>query len=183
MEYLNDLNKYHQKSLMFLYPILDLPSTIKPEWTYMYINGVSFNQDCNLICVFDKHTNKKKIIHEKLIYNKYFDLHIQEDDLNIYIFNLEAIKKDYKLIESGMYSKLSEFLKMFLAARRINPLGISALFPEHSYTKYAEHFNFPIEELYGKELLDAPDKDCETLNSDTIAQIIKDEYYLPSALF
>ena len=176
MNDLNELKKYHQKSMIFLYPLLNLPSNIKPDWTYMYIEDLKFNNDCNLICVFNSNVDKDKAIHDKLRYNKYFDLHLKESDSNIYIFDLTAFLKDYKLIEQGLYSKVHDFTKTYLAARQIHFLGLNALFPIHSYKKYAEHFNFPVEELVGKELLDSPDKDCETLYSESIANIIKDQY-------
>jgi hypothetical protein len=180
MNDLNELKNYHQKSMIFLYPLLNLPANIKPDWTYMYVDNLKFNNDCNLICVFDASTDTKKEVHDKLRYNKYFDLHIKEDESNIYIFDLTAFFKDYKLIEQGLYSKVHDFTKTYLAARQIHFLGLNALFPMHSYKKYSEHFNYPMEELYGNELLDSPDKDCETLYSESIVNIIKDEYAICS---
>jgi hypothetical protein len=148
---------YFQKSLFFLYPLLDIKtSKIFPENTFLILEGYIEEKDCKILCSYDnkQHAGFSDFEKNNLLSSKYFIEKIEIDDLEkaIYIFNLEDYCDDYQLFINGEYSKMSNDTKMIiLNFYKFGTLQYeyikSFLYPSKYYEVYADVLNVDIKIL------------------------------------
>lgn len=118
---------YFQKSLTFLYPMLDIKRgvSVTPIRTFLSWKDVYKVSDRKLICLYYLRKDQEfyKFEKEKLRGNKLFEnfkeienieniLSItQELTIGAYIFNYDEYSQDWEHITQGRYSKLSSVVK------------------------------------------------------------------------
>jgi hypothetical protein len=175
--------KYFQKSKSFLYPALGIKRTgIKPDGTYVSLEGKVNPEDVKLICTFKNDTSEEfKVFEEQmLIGNPLFVEKIQIRDFNIYVFDLEIYQDDYFNFLLGKYSKLSNVIKKaiktFYGEKSAEYKILETyLFPDKYFEEYAKLLDVDIEMLkkigelcdpcdLEKEILKIPVEDLESLN-------------------
>lgn len=104
--------KYHQKSMTFLYPILEIPRAwIAPKGVYMFFGTHSLEKG-ELSVLFDNtEDNFEDFERSRLLNNQYLKNCYQTDKGIVYVFDIEAFKRDLKFFMKGQYSKFSVKLK------------------------------------------------------------------------
>jgi len=164
--------KYFQKSRSFLYPSLGIKRTgIKPDNTYVSLDGKVNPEDVKLICTFrnDDSEEFKSFEEQMLIGNPLFVEKLQVRDFNIYIFDLEIYQDDYFNFLLGRYSKLSNVLKRaiktFYGDKSAEYKVLNTyLFPDNHFENYAKLLDVDIEILKKiGELCNPCDLEKETL--------------------
>ena len=166
-------NKYFQKSMTFLYPLLGFKKDKhqRPLQTYLSWSGTAYDSSSRkLICVYEiKNTEDWKVFErEYLITHKMLDMCVPLDNNKIvYIFDFNSMASDYDAFLNGKYSELSPFVKKTLT----DYYGVhtpewvyieSFLFPAKYFKQYSQILD--VEEDFLKsvgELCDHHDKEKE----------------------
>ena len=166
-------DKYFQKSKSFLYPALGIKRKgyAAPINTYLSLEGLIGAEECKLICVFKKDSSDRWKEFEKnmIINNSLYEKTIENDENNIYVFNLDIYCNDYFNVIMGKYSRLSNVLKKaikdFYGEKSSEYSYIQTyLYPEKFYEVYAKLLD--VEETTIQkigELCDPCDLEKETL--------------------
>ncbi len=164
--------KYFQKSKSFLYPALGIKRTgIKPDGTYVSLEGKINPEDVKLICTFKSDDSEEFRIFEEqmLIGNPLFVEKLQMKDFNIYIFDLEIYQNDYFNFILGKYSKLSNVIKRaiktFYGDKSAEYRVLDTyLYPDKHFENYAKLLDVDVEMLKTLgELCDPCDLEKEIL--------------------
>jgi len=185
MDIKNVYDKYFQKSLMFLYPLLKIRqgNSIVPIQTYMAWEDMYELGDYKLICVYHnrKDSEFKSFEERFLLSNKlFYDYFLLPDDMVAYVFDMSEYSHDFRLIVLGQYSELSSEFKFkvinFFASNPHNAAYIDSYFyPERHYYTYAHLLNCDVELLVSVgQLCSGPDIGQETLISKPIKVTIED---------
>ena len=178
---LDGLKVYTQKSALFLWPLLNITTNIKPVETYMYINSITKDDNFALSGLF---YNKEEGYASKLAQlkaNSMFDYCITDGDMDLIVFDLEPVKDDYLHIELGNYSHISRSAKVMIhLASNNDPLVARGLHPEYYYEDYAKYFQVNVEQVVGNQLLPPPDVENETItfSANKIESILKKHFTL-----
>lgn len=165
---------YFQKSLFFLYPLLDIRSNkIFPENTFLILDGYVEEKDCKIICTYDNDVlNFSQFEEKELLSNKYFleKIEIDEQDRSLYIFDLSEYCDDYQLFINGEYSKMSKETKnIIISFYKFGTLQYdyikSFLYPDKHYELYSNVLNVDVDILKNNvELVSKYEPDKETFN-------------------
>lgn len=169
---IEDYPKYFQKSLFFLYPLLNIRGwDIRvPKNSYLIIEDYITEKDYKLICHFEK-TEGFGIFEIKYLFkNSFFleDLSDQSTDDGVYVFDLSFFKKEIDIFLSGKYSKMSEMIKykivgFYSEKSDIRDYVESFLYPDKYYEEYSKILKVPISALEEVgELADIYNRDKET---------------------
>ena len=176
---IKNLNKgYFQKSMFFLYPLLKISKKLLPLNTYVSWNNASEEQ-YTLICRFKKFASPVDQELEKqhlLKHPRFINYYELEDGTCIYLFtyNDAKYKNTWDEFIKGSYSKFlpsvkTEILSFYKPGTVTYDYITSYLYPADHYNDYAELLNIPVEILKGgKELIDRPDLEKETLKTAPI---------------
>lgn len=165
--------KYFQKSLFFLYPLLEIRGGYDiqvPKNSYLILEGKVSIKDYKLICVFKKLKNfenfeKKYILKHKLLLET---IELENPKEIMYIFDLSKFKYDVDRFLEGKYTHMrfdsKMLIKNFYSPDNVIAFYIiSFLFPEKHYETYSKILNVPIQILEeAKELADIYDEEKET---------------------
>ena len=165
---------YFQKSRVFLYPILEIKRGVSttPVETYIKWDEHIDTDSCKLLCTYhlredEEFTRFEKV---KLFGNKlFYDYKELEEDIGLYIFDIESIKEDYYSFLEGKYSTMSAVhkrkIKNFYGQYSGNFAYIeSFLHPEKYFEMYSELLGVPVSSLMKVgELCSSPDLEKETL--------------------
>lgn len=165
---------YFQKSLKFLFPLLNISSQekIKPVQTYLTWKGVVNINECKLVCLYEleEFHAYNRFTESVLLKNELLVNHIDiEDDKEVFIFNLTKYKADFKWFLKGRYSKMSDGVKQIILEHyKMNKFSVeymdSYLNPDKYFEKYASLLNIQewrLREI--GELCDPFDLEKETL--------------------
>jgi hypothetical protein len=165
--------KYIQKSMLFLYPQLRLPSRAryKPIESYTGLNNDIHPAGGALILLYKKYNSKTFFQFEvkQLLSNKYFMDRFENNDYYVYVFNLSHLKSSYDYFLAGKYSKFSEEAKVpildyYSDGDIMTEYIESYLYPELYYDEYSKILNVEESDLEQvTELCDKPDLKKETL--------------------
>lgn len=169
-----DLKK-RNKSFIFLYPILQLNSNIKPIETYLGFRG--FENRNILVCMFHK-SMKDFPLHLKVMQkHMMYDIHISDDDYEYVVFDFSLAPKIYNAVKNGRYSTIEGNARTILT---VNGGGMvqMGLNPKTFYEEFAEQFEHPVEMLKANvELVSPPDFDNEYLHINAkIKELVADAY-------
>lgn len=171
---INAYPKYFQKSLFFLYPLLNIKGKDieVPKNSYLIMPDESISEkDYKLICHFKKVKlydifEKKYIVAHPLLESILIAENEEEDAL--YIFNMISFKKDIDIFLKGKYGKLSykvkqKIITFYSAKNKIYDYMDSFLFPIDYYDVYSDILNVPISVLKeAEELTDVYNAEKET---------------------
>jgi hypothetical protein len=106
------IKQYFQKSLLFMYPLLNIQGkqSIRPIMTYLDCKSLKGQY---LICIYKVDVlNWEKFNKNVLLKHNALKSVIEINDLETaYVFDMSFVKNDYDLIVNGNYSKLSKFTK------------------------------------------------------------------------
>lgn len=172
------IGTYVQKSTMFLYPLLNLPATIQPVNTYMFIQGFVMNDGYSMVCLLNRTSKTFQDDLNQMRRNKYFDINLTDDDFEIVIFDMSSLKDDYNKIYNGTYSELSREAAILITYhnRTKYPLAVVALRPDEHYQKMADILS-TIPELIPNQLVTSPDNIKETLCfGEVMSKVIAEHY-------
>ena len=156
MDLVEDLKAYTQKSTMFLWPMLALPTNIKPISTYLIVEGIKTDSPL-LYALFSKSVSGNANNKKTLMNHPMFEYNIVDGDFEIVVFNLEKIKNDYLLVINGKYSHISQSNKVKIISTSKSKLSDIALYPSNYYDLYKNELEIEFNEKEGPELLDLPD--------------------------
>lgn len=156
MDLVEDLKTYCQKSTMFLFPMLGLPTNIKPISTYLIVDGIK-SDNALLYALFPKSISGNANNKKTLMQHPMFEYNIVDGDFEIVVFNLEPIKNDYLLVVNGKYSHISQSNKVKVIGASRNKLADIGLYPSKYYDLYKNELEIEFNEEEGPELLDLPD--------------------------
>lgn len=152
---IKDLYKtYFQKSKVFVFPLLGInkKADFLPIKTYLAWQDMYTIKQRKLIVLYNtQQTEEWNLFHNKvLLGNKFFEKLYIQNDVNIYVFDLNFYKEDYDNIILGKYSKLTNLVRTTLQ----NYFGYHT-----SQWDYIETFLTPLKhfKLYA-EMLDVPEK-------------------------
>lgn len=171
-------NRYFQKSRCFLYPALGLiraDDFTLPLQTYISWpeKGIS-DQDCTLICLYQKLDNSYYDDFEKTIMKSplYLGRHEISEDRIAYTFDFSRYKTDWLCFIGGKYSRFStrfkERIQEYYGTERDEEFGQvdSYLNPQRYFGLYARMLGMASKELQQVgELCSPPDLDKEKLNA------------------
>jgi hypothetical protein len=155
--------EYEQKSLIFLYPFLNLPKALKPVGTYLFLENFQIENGTNLICLFHNESEEYKENKKSILLSPFYELTIVDHEFDIVIFNFESMADDYNKIVNGNYQDLSTSSKNFLMIKTDYLCVMHALNPSIYYNEYAEYLECDPELLEGHALVMPPEKQNETL--------------------
>lgn len=168
---------YFQKSMFFLYPLLDLNKDMQivPENTYLGIEGYITEKEPKVVCRF-ANTEDPKFTQFKNLYiyqSPYFleELERESPDETLYVFDLSPYHTDYELFLKGEYSRMAEPTKRKIM--RFYRYGTapfeymkSFLFPDQYYQIYADLLHVTREVLQNSvELASKYDQEKEVLKA------------------
>ena len=159
MDLVEDLKTYRQKSTMFLWPMLALPTNIKPISTYLIVDGIETDTPV-LYALFPNTTMKNVLLKQSIMSHKMFEYVINDGDFDIVVFNLNEIDKDYLYVINGKYSHISQSNKVKIVSSTKNKLAEIGLYPSKYYDLYRDELEIDFDEKEGPELLDLPDFNC-----------------------
>ena len=159
MDLVEDLKTYTQKSTMFLWPMLALPTNIKPISTYLVIEGVDFKIPM-LFALFAKNTPNFANIKKEMMKHEQFEYLIGDGDFEIFMFNFSNKEQDFLYVINGKYSHLSQSSKVKIISTSKSKLTEIGLYPSNYYDLYKEELEIEFNEKEGPELLDLPDFNC-----------------------
>lgn len=166
----DELKKETQKSYMFLWPLLNLPTNIKPINTYLGFKDANTDKPL-IIGMFHKDLFNYKQQKRILVQNKNYQVYLSEDGFDYFIFELKDYKHDYALIINGMYSDVSQRTKNRIIGSSTHTLTGLALYPEETRKEIAELFNT---KEGPKEILGPPNFDTEILTvSERLVRLFK----------
>ena len=125
-----------------------------PAGIYLSIEGKISVEDRKLICAYKIEESEifKTFEKEVLLSNPLFEYVINTDEFNLYIFNFDKWKNDWKLFLDGKYSKLSKEMKNLIR----NYYGQTSseyqyvesyLYPERYVDNYAKLLNVDVKIL------------------------------------
>lgn len=160
---IEDAMKYEQKSKMFLYPLLNLPTALLPIETYLFIENLTIGEGTNLICLFHNENAEYKENKNQILFNPHYELTIVDNEFDLVIFNLSEFKSDYAKVIAGDYRHLSDSTKIKLKIKTNYLSVMHALNPSNYYKEYADYLECDLELLEGHGLVMPPDKQNETL--------------------
>jgi hypothetical protein len=150
------------KSLIFLFPLLQLPKNVVPIGTYLQIESVDLGKTRPLICLFHKN-HISQTVRTILSENKFFDFSISDDEYEYFFFEFTQIANIYDTILRGEYTKLTLNTKILLS-RTDHPISEIAIHPENYYQDYADELNCDVETIMKKvELIEPPFLEKETV--------------------
>lgn len=171
--------EYVQRSKIFIYPFLYIPSSclVSPENTYIswIKDGEVFidKEDAKLICVYNNIIGENERRDEKkylLLNQKFLGVYSLENKKTAYVFKIERadIEKEWKTFLNGKYSLLSTVGKYTIVkhyAEEPMKSYIDVYFnPNKYYNDYSEILDIPVHILSDRvELLSKPDIIKETL--------------------
>lgn len=174
------LNSYFQKSFWMLYPLVNIPKTVRyrPLGSYIkdsYLN-ISEKDKKLLLCYENRQDNEFFESFESiyLINNIFYSDFYMTEKYRIYIFDLSHYGKDYDKFLQGKYSKLSDktkeiidtyFSKKTPTKLLHHPKIHAYLYPNKEiYMRIAEEIGEKYETIAEvKEILNKPDLEKETL--------------------
>lgn len=171
---LAELKQYTQKSLLFLYPLLQISNdVIKPINTYMSIKKVKRLPKLKLICEYDINTEGLNVYLKELQKLKTYLLDFTAKQKRYVIFDMSNMPVTYTKILKGNYSTLSPNAKIVVTLNQ-QPLVTRAVYPEYFIEEYSSYFKTNIENI-GPELLDKPNikKETLSLNNNELEQLNK----------
>lgn len=185
MDIKNVYEKYFQKSMMFLYPLLKIRqgSSIVPVQTYIAWEDMYELGDYKLICVYHNRKDPEfKSFEERFLLSNqlFYDYFLLPDNMVAYVFDMSEHSHDFRLVALGQYSELSSEFKFkvinFFASNPHHAAYIdSYLYPERHYYTYAELLNCDVDLLADVgQLCSPPNLKEETLISKPIEVRIED---------
>jgi len=162
---IDDVIKPVQKSTVFLYPLLALPSNIKPINTFLNFDNVLEQNKFQLIVLFNNQNNKYIELKQAIINHKLFDYELNDDCFDIIVFDLKKFYLDFNKVVEGKYSKLSTGAKSTLLYNNPTCKIYEYVFnPENHYLTFSNLFQCSVESMSGNELCSPPDILSETLS-------------------
>lgn len=171
---IDEYPKYFQKSLFFLYPLLNIKGRDieVPKNSYLILPDEFISEkDYKLICHFKKvklyDIFEKKYITPHPLLESILTPENEEEDA-LYVFNLSSFKKDIDLFLKGKYARLSfkvkkNIINFYSTKNKVYDYMDSFLFPVDYYEVYSDILNVPVSILKEtEELTDVYDKEKET---------------------
>jgi hypothetical protein len=142
---------YLQKSLKFLYPLLNFPNTttIMPCQTYLAWQGeVGFNE-YKLVCVYELKEDYEFKQFEKTVLRMnecFLSFKDAEDNKRVYIFDLKKYRKDIIQFLKGRYFLMSDpskntILEFYVRNKYSKEYIDSYLNPENYFERYSSLLN------------------------------------------
>ena len=180
--------KYFQKSKIFMYPLLGIErGNIVPEQTYTSMKDNFTSEARKLILKYNpnEHEGFNIFKTERLLKHRFFENHFEdENQMEVFVFNLSSYASDWDLFLDGKYSQISIESKRkilnFFEKNSGNYIYLhSYLFPKKWFSKYAELLDVKESLLLEVgELLDKPNlskEDFQYIPILKVAPIIKNQ--------
>lgn len=171
---MNDtFSNYFQKSIVFLYPLLDMKNSYMytPVETYICWENVYTISDKKLICRYNTDVTRsfKNFERKFVMPNKYLEDIIYLNKCIIYIYDMNDFNEEYINFLKGKYSHFKENYKQkinkYYSKQNGNNESVdSYLYPVEYHEVYADKLNVDIKIIMDTfELCSKPDLDKETL--------------------
>lgn len=117
MQLNNVYKEYSQKSQIFLYPQLKLPTGTPPLRTYIQWQGRFESTERKFICVYQNRTDDNFIVYQETVLKKHpmFFLFEENEHHKVFVFDFASknegvnpsLNEDWEKFLTGKYSKLS----------------------------------------------------------------------------
>ena len=157
----DELKKETQKSYMFLWPLLNLPTNIKPINTYLGFKDANTDKPL-IIGMFHKDLFNYKQQKRILVQNKNYQVYFIDEGFEYFVFELKDYKHDYTLIINGMYSDVSQRTKNRIIGSSVHKMTGLALYPDDIRNEIADLFNV---KEGPKEILGPPNFETELISA------------------
>jgi len=170
----NNLLKHREdaKSLIFLYPLLQLPAnTIKPIGTYMDLADIDLQQVPYLFCMY--HANQPGMspqVRKQLLEHPMYEFSFSEEGYEVFAFNFDGLSSIYNCIKNGQYTQMESIAKLVILKEK-HPIAQIALHPEAFYEDFAFELECSIEDVIEKvELIAPPSLESEVLTLNPVVK-------------